>query len=164
MSLRAKMDYNNDYNKRNYKSYTLRFNRQTESEIIEYLAEKDTTPYIRSLIRADMIRSEEVPVLVEALTPPHLVDDLIQKHGDIAKYPYEILEKMPFYDRYVVAYCADLEECKAVITDYCLKHTQVGELSICKRFKDSQGNIYSRRIRREFIYNEAERDHKYSVL
>lgn len=155
MSLRAKMDYNNDYNKRTYKSITLRFNKQTEAEVIEWLAEKDTTPYIRSLIRADMLSSEQTeehPLNVPAeIQPPHLVDDHKAGHDDIEKYPYEVMEQLPFYDKYVIAYCSDLDQVRNTITDYCLKHTQVGEIYVCKRYKDSQGNIYGRRIRADFI-------------
>ncbi len=162
MSLRAKMDYNNDYNKRTYKSITLRFNKQTESDIIEWLAEKDTTPYIRSLIRADMARvamnekfgsphNAETHAVIPEIIPPHLVDDHKAGHDDIEKYPYEVMEQLPFYDKYVIAYCSDLDYVRKTITDYCLKNTQVGEIYVCKRYKDSQGNIYGRRIRTDFI-------------
>lgn len=166
MSLRSKMDYNNDYNKRTYKSYTLRFNKLTEAEIIKYLSEKDTTPYIRALIRADMARvamnekfgsphgAETHAVMPEfpvEIQPPHLVDDLRSGHDDIEKYPYEVMEQMPFFDKYVIAYCSDLDHVRKTITDYCMTTAQVGEIYVCKRFKDSQGNIYGRRIRAEFI-------------
>lgn len=157
MSLRSKMDYNNEYNKRTYKSITLRFNKQTEAEIIDWLSEKDTTPYIRSLIRTDMARAElnekyGLPQ-EEALPiqPSHLVDDHKAGHDDIENYPYEVMEQMPFYDKYVIAYCTDLDQVRKTITDYCMKNTQVGEIYVCKRFKDSQGHIYGRRIRAEFI-------------
>lgn len=165
MSLRAKMDYNNEYNKRTYKSITLRFNKQTEAEVIEWLSEKDTTPYIRSLIRADMDRvidSHDKTLCLydyadEILhTPPHLVDDHKEGHDDIEKYPYEVMEQLPFYDKYVIAYCADLDQVRKTITDYCLKNSQVGEIYVCKRFMDSQGNIFGRRIRTEFINKEKE--------
>lgn len=154
VSYMHKLAYNNDYNRKTYKSITLRFNRSTEADIIEYLAGKDLTRYIRALITADMAKYEgpEDPAFIPSeVTPPHLVDDR-PEHADLERYPYEVMEQLPFYDKYVVAYCEDLEQCKAVITDYCLKNTQVGEMYICKRFRDTDGNIYGRRIRREFIY------------
>lgn len=50
-----KLDYNNAYNRKTYKSYSVRFNRNTESDLIQWLESKESLKeYIVSLIEKDM--------------------------------------------------------------------------------------------------------------
>ena len=37
-----KLDYNNAYNRKTYKSFSVRFNKTSETEIIEWLESKDS--------------------------------------------------------------------------------------------------------------------------
>ena len=53
--LRNKMDYNNAYNRNNYRSFSIRFNNHPEREIIEWLESKNSIKsYITELILNDM--------------------------------------------------------------------------------------------------------------
>ena len=48
------------YNKAHTKQVTLRLNKRTEADIIEWLGKADNKQgYIKALIRADMVRKEE---------------------------------------------------------------------------------------------------------
>lgn len=50
-----KLDYNNAYNRRTYKSFSVRFNKNTESEIIQWLESRGSLKdYIVGLITKDM--------------------------------------------------------------------------------------------------------------
>ena len=49
-----RLAYNNAYNKANYKGISIRLNAKTESDIIKWLAEKDTKATIVQLIRKEM--------------------------------------------------------------------------------------------------------------
>ena len=54
-TLRNKMDYNNAYNRNNYRSFSIRFNQKTEREIIHWLESKNSIKsYITELILNDM--------------------------------------------------------------------------------------------------------------
>lgn len=133
-----KLAYNARYNKDTYKSITVRFNKKTDADMIDYLKSKDITAFIKSLIRDNMTGSSddiapEVPYS--------------EAYKDIKAYPYEVMEQMPGYDLYTVAFCKSLDECRTAITDYCLKHSGVGAMYICKRYRDSNGHIYGRKIR-----------------
>ena len=53
--LRNKIEYNNAYNRNNYRSFSIRFNNHTEREIIEWLESKNSIKsYITELIINDM--------------------------------------------------------------------------------------------------------------
>lgn len=50
-----KLDYNNAYNRKTYKSFSVRFNKTSETEIIEWLESKDSLKeYFVELIKKDM--------------------------------------------------------------------------------------------------------------
>ncbi|HAW13531.1 MAG: hypothetical protein PUE44_07175 [Bulleidia sp.] len=54
-TLRNRMDYNNAYNRNNYRSFSIRFNQKTEREIIHWLESKHSIKsYITELILNDM--------------------------------------------------------------------------------------------------------------
>ncbi len=54
-TLRNRMDYNNAYNRNNYRSFSIRFNQKTEREIIHWLESKNSIKsYITELILNDM--------------------------------------------------------------------------------------------------------------
>lgn len=50
-----KLQYNNNYNRTNYHSFSIRFNINNEADVIEWLESKESLKsYINSLITADM--------------------------------------------------------------------------------------------------------------
>ena len=50
-----KLKYNNEYNRKNYRSFSIRFNISDEAEIIEWLESRDgVKAYLNDLIRSDM--------------------------------------------------------------------------------------------------------------
>lgn len=57
---KKKLEYNNTYNRNNYRSFSVRFNNKTETEIIEWLEKKELVKaYLTSLIKADMEAEEK---------------------------------------------------------------------------------------------------------
>ncbi len=55
-----KLDYNNAYNRKTYKSFSVRFNKTSETEIIEWLESKDSLKeYFVELIKKDMEKSNK---------------------------------------------------------------------------------------------------------
>ena len=56
-----KLEYNNAYNRENYRSFSIRYGRQNEKHIIEWLEKQDSVKkYITGLIEADMEKSKPV--------------------------------------------------------------------------------------------------------
>ena len=62
-SYAKKLDYNNAYNREKYRSFSMRFNLESEKDIIEWLQSKNgVKPYLEGLIRKDMAaRKEDAP-------------------------------------------------------------------------------------------------------
>ena len=58
MSSPAQIRASNKYNKKNTVLKAIRFNKNTEKEMIEWLSDKAFGPYVKALIAADM-RSQE---------------------------------------------------------------------------------------------------------
>jgi hypothetical protein len=57
---KKKLEYNNTYNRNNYRSFSVRFNNKTETDIIEWLEKKEfVKAYLTSLIKADMEAEEK---------------------------------------------------------------------------------------------------------
>jgi hypothetical protein len=55
-----KLEYNNTYNRNNYRSFSVRFNNKTESGIIEWLESQESIKgYLTSLIEADIKKQEK---------------------------------------------------------------------------------------------------------
>lgn len=50
-----RMDYNNEYNRNNYRSFSVRFNKKSEREIIHWLESQNSVKeYLTDLILQDM--------------------------------------------------------------------------------------------------------------
>lgn len=57
---KKKLDYNNTYNKNTYRSFSVRFNKKTEADIIEWLESKEGVKnYIISLIESDIKKEKK---------------------------------------------------------------------------------------------------------
>ena len=55
-----KLEYNNTYNRNNYRSFSVRFNNASEVDIINWLENQDSIKgYLSSLILADMKKKEK---------------------------------------------------------------------------------------------------------
>ena len=56
---KEKLEYNNSYNRAHYRSFSFRFNKDSESEIIDWLASKESIKlYILNLIKEDMEKNK----------------------------------------------------------------------------------------------------------
>ena len=56
---KEKLDYNNAYNRTHYRSFSFRFNKESEAEVIEWLESKESTKqYIMQLIKEDMNKNK----------------------------------------------------------------------------------------------------------
>lgn len=56
---KRKLEYNNTYNRNNYRSFSVRFNNKSETDIIEWLEQKEfVKAYLTQLIKADMEASK----------------------------------------------------------------------------------------------------------
>ena len=54
-----KLQYNNNYNRTNYRSFSVRFSINSEADIINYLEKKDgVKAYLTDLITADMKKNK----------------------------------------------------------------------------------------------------------
>ena len=59
-SYEKKLNYNNAYNRENYKSFAVRFSNKNESKIIRWLMKQPSTKaYIKELIIADMEKNKK---------------------------------------------------------------------------------------------------------
>jgi hypothetical protein len=59
-SYAKKLDYNNAYNREKYRSFSMRFNLESEKDVIEWLQSKNgVKPYLEKLIRQDMAAQKE---------------------------------------------------------------------------------------------------------
>ena len=55
-----KLEYNNTYNRTNYRSFSIRFNITSEADIISWLENQDSIKgYLTSLIEADIKKQEK---------------------------------------------------------------------------------------------------------
>ena len=55
-----KLEYKKTYNRNNYRSFSVRFNNKTETNIIEWLESQDSIKgYLTSLIEADIKKQEK---------------------------------------------------------------------------------------------------------
>ncbi len=58
---KRKLEYNNTYNRNNYRSFAMRLNIKTESEIIKWLENKESVKgYILSLVEDDMKKNKPI--------------------------------------------------------------------------------------------------------
>lgn len=59
-SYETRLEYNNTYNRNNYKSFSMRLNNNDETDLIDWLKSQDSTKeYLVSLIRKDMEKSSK---------------------------------------------------------------------------------------------------------
>lgn len=59
-SYEKKLQYNNAYNRSNYRSFSIRFDQRSEKEIIDWLnAQNGPKAYIKQLILQDMQKKKE---------------------------------------------------------------------------------------------------------
>lgn len=55
-----KLEYNNTYNRNNYRSFSVRFNNKTETNLIEWLESQESIKgYLTTLIEADIKKQEK---------------------------------------------------------------------------------------------------------
>lgn len=59
----SRLEYNNTYNRTNYKSFSMRLNINEEADLIDWLKSQDSTKeYLVNLIRKDMEKSSKKKV------------------------------------------------------------------------------------------------------
>ncbi len=57
---KKRLDYNNTYNRNNYRSFSMRLHNTKEEEIIQWIESKDSVKeYLLSLVKKDMEKSKK---------------------------------------------------------------------------------------------------------
>ncbi len=57
---KKRLDYNNTYNRNNYRSFSMRLHNTKEGEIIQWIESKDSVKeYLLSLVKKDMEKSKK---------------------------------------------------------------------------------------------------------
>lgn len=120
-----KTKYNSDYNKRKYKSYAIRFNLESEADIIDYLSNQNIKSYLVNLIRRDMKNDSRRKGTIRG--PEY-------RHNHPETWCYEVIEQLP-KDHYSIGYAETLEEARQMIIDYTNEGTPSGMIYIVERMK-----------------------------
>lgn len=120
-----KTAYNSDYNKRKYKSYAIRFNLESEADIIDYLSNQNIKSYLVNLIRRDMKNDSRRKGTISG--PEY-------RHNHPETWCYEVIEQLP-KDHYSIGYAETLEEARQMIIDYTNEGTPEGMIYIVERMK-----------------------------
>lgn len=120
-----KTKYNSDYNKRKYKSYAIRFNLESEADIIDYLSNQNIKSYLVNLIRRDMKNDSRRKGVISG--PEY-------RHNHPETWCYEVIEQLS-KDHYSIGYAETLEEARQMIIDYTNEGTPEGMIYIVERMK-----------------------------
>ena len=123
-----KADYTAAYNKRNYHSYTIRFNINSESDIIRRISEEGgVKEYITRLIWQDIkARKRKDPLQITGRGASG------SEHDNIRMFPFEVLE-LAADGTCHVAYAITMDDAVLQILRHCDKGTPAGEMVIAKR-------------------------------
>lgn len=90
--MNKKLEYNSRYNKEKYTSVSVRFNTQSEADILEHLAKQGSVkPYIADLIRKDMKR-----VARNAADRQRYRKKKESRNEDKEKTSYEVVLDLPY--------------------------------------------------------------------
>lgn len=124
-----KADYTATYNKNNYHSYTIRFNVNSENDIIRRITEEGgAKEYITRLIRQDIkARRRKDPLQITGRRASG------SDHDNIRMYPFEVLELVPGGGAGHVAYAITMDDAVLQILRHCDKGTPAGEIVIAQR-------------------------------
>ena len=126
-----KSAYNSDYNKKNYKSFAVRFNVESEADIIDYLQHQELKKYLTSLIRKDMKKDQKKK---GSIAGPEF------RHNHPETWCYEVIEDLP-NDHYSIGYAESLDEAKQMIVDYCNEGTPSGMIYIVERIRVNKAGV-----------------------
>ena len=133
----VKTDYNREYNRAHYTSISLRLDTEKDGDLIKWLkAQGNLTDFIRKLLRSDMKRSQRRHKW-------HLRGGSYE-HDNVRDFPFEVVEKLPYYDYYSVGFCHTLDDAALMIMNYCTQQgTPEGQLMILRREVVNLGNGYT---------------------
>lgn len=123
----AKLAYNNQYNKSNYKAYTFRLNKVSDADLIACLDNLDTVSFIRSVLK-DFIQKHE------------LAQNLKSRRSKKLGMPYEVYALDPEGIRTLVGKCRDLDTAKD------LRDASGSDCIIVKRYMNKYGTIVAMRV------------------
>ena len=130
MNNKAKMDYNNAYNKENYTGISFRLKSTSDAEVLAMLKAQDNLKaYICKLVMADIRQKERKKGRVMNRGDRRI-------HDNIKLYPYEIIEELPNGDRYSVGFCDDMQNAMLMIAEYAARREVTGPLHILQRSYD----------------------------
>lgn len=123
-----KIAYNAEYNRKTYHNYTIRFNQQTEADIIRRISEEGgPKDYITRLIRADIkARQRRNPYIVTGRKSAGY------EHDHLKDFPVEVLEEIPGGYK-SIGYAADMDDAALMIMNYCDQGTPAGAIMIAHR-------------------------------
>ena len=97
--MNKKLEYNSRYNKEKYTSVSVRFNTQSEADILEHLAKQGSVkPYIADLIRKDMKR-----VARNAADRQRYRKKKESRNEDKEQKTYEVVMDLPYEGHDIIA-------------------------------------------------------------
>lgn len=97
--MNKKLEYNSRYNKEKYTSVSVRFNTQSEADILEHLAKQGSVkPYIADLIRKDMKR-----VARNAADRQRYHKKKESRNEDKEQKTYEVVMDLPYEGHDIIA-------------------------------------------------------------
>ena len=131
-----KADYTAAYNKSNYHSYTIRFNINSESDIIRRITEEGgAKEYITRLIRQDIkARDRRNPYIITRKPGKKPVKKAASyEHDHLKEFPFEVLEALPGGGYNSIGYAGTVDDSIIIILNYVEKGTPAGEILIAER-------------------------------
>lgn len=103
-----RQDYVNSYNRDNYTTISIRFDKVNEAHIIRAIkASGKPKEFIKACIQKELSR-QGVPMVLSNR----------KAHDDIAGYPYEVLEFLKHGPVYIVGYCRSLDHARDMLIEY----------------------------------------------
>lgn len=131
--------YNNAYNKANYIGVSFRLDKVNDMDVLQMLQmQSNSKAYICKLVRTDIKRQKA--------RHKRIMNNGDRKlHADYKSYPFEVIEDLPFNDRYIVGFAEDLENAVLLRDAYAQRENGTnGHLHIMQRGYDPDLNtIYA---------------------
>ena len=122
-----KQKYNDAYNRANYTGISFRLSNSQDVDVLSALKRCDNLKaYICRLVREDLQKQRKL-----VFNP---ADRRLQM--DYQKYPFEVLEDLPYGDRYSVGFAEDLDNALIMMGEYSRRQKGCGKLHVLHREYD----------------------------
>ena len=119
-----RQDYVNSYNRDNYTTISIRFDKVNEAHIIRAIkASGKPKEFVKACIQKELSR-QGVPMVLSNR----------KAHDDIKGYPYEVIEFMKHGPAFIVGYCRSVDQARDMLIEYVQRQKHgCGALRIVKR-------------------------------